>query len=364
MYQRNRNLFSFLAVLFTAALITGIGGIFLLLADQLGNGPRLVANTSVANGDGGVSAEPAFRTLGKHEATVLSVVPHDRTPLVASGSYDNTVQLWNRNSEKAIALPHSGRINDLVFTPDGEQLITGSGAGNISLWSLTGDLHSATKGESGRILSLAVDSTGTTVASGSNRGTLQLWTIYSNENDTPSLQSYETLADVGSRINALAFHPTDPAILISGNQEGLIEIWNIDQAQVIQTLDDSADRIVSVAISNNGQYIASGSYDQSIRIWDLETGDLLQSLDGHNFAVADVAFSPDGILLASSSYDESIRTWDWSQGRALCTLEGHSGFVYSVDFTDSGNTLISGGYDGTVRTWDLTATPNQDCLPR
>ena len=358
MYQRNRNLFSLLAVLFTASLITGIGGIFLLLADQIGSGPRLVANTSISDSDSAAEV-PAFRTLGTHPSTVLSVAVGDRTPIMASGSYDNTVKLWNRNSGEDTALPHSGRVNDLVFTPDGEQLLTGSGAGNIKLWSIAGNLQSSIQSDSGRILSLAVNATGEIIASGSNKGILQIWST-----DSRQLQLESTLANIGPRINTLAFHPTEANILISGNQDGLIQIWDIERAEIIQTLDDNADRIVSIAISNNGQYLASGSYDQSIRVWDLEAGDLLQVLDGHNFSVADVAFSPDGTTLASSSYDESIKTWNWNSGRTLCTLEGHSGFVYSVAFTDSGNTLVSGGYDGTVRTWDLTATSNQDCLPR
>ena len=45
MYQRNRNLFSFLAVLCTAGLIAGAGGLFLIFANQLG-GTRLIANPS------------------------------------------------------------------------------------------------------------------------------------------------------------------------------------------------------------------------------------------------------------------------------------------------------------------------------
>lgn len=365
MYKRNRNLFSFLAVLFTAGLIAGIGGIFLLLANQVGSGPSLVANTPINGDNSDLPNAPTSETIGIHEATVLSVATNERTSIVASGSYDNTVRLWNRDREEDITLSHSGRVNDIIFTPNSQQIVTGSGAGVISLWSLSGELQSAVKGGSGRILSLAVDSQGKTIASGSSKGTLQLWSLEADEEtNEASLQTIETLTDTGSRINALAFHPTDQNILVSGSQDGLIQVWDINQPQPIQTLDDSADRIVSITISSNGQYLASGSYDQSIRIWDLETGDLLQTLDGHDFVVADVAFNPEGTVIASSSYDESIKTWDWNQGRSLCTLEGHSGFVYSITFADSGNTLVSGGYDGTVRTWDLTAATKENCLPK
>ncbi|MEL7332462.1 MAG: WD40 repeat domain-containing protein [Cyanobacteria bacterium J06560_2] len=370
MYQRNRNLFSFLAVLLTAGLITGVGSIFLLLSDQLGGAPRLVANNTGIDStgiDSPAEAPPAspFEVLGTHDATVLTVAAAQNSPLVASGSYDNTVRLWNRNSQDAITLTHSGRVNDLAFTSTGTQLVTGSGAGELTLWSVaSGKAAAVVQGQSGRISSLAVNGKEDMMASGSSKGALQVWSLMSADSKTGAIEPWETLVSVGPMINAIAFHPIDANILITGDQDGLLQIWDVAQQQQIMTLDDGADRIVSLAISNSGRYVASGSYDQTARVWDLETGELLQTLYGHDFVVADVAFSPDGTVLASSSYDESIKTWDWAKGQVLCTLEGHSGFVYSVGFSDSGNTLVSGGYDGTVRTWDLTAPVNSECLPQ
>ncbi|MEL6855367.1 MAG: WD40 repeat domain-containing protein [Cyanobacteria bacterium J06607_13] len=389
MYQRNRNLFSLLAVLLTAVLIAAIGGIFLFVADQFGGGPRLLSGGTdvgreierqtdgdplVLRGDAvsaeAVSATPHV-TLGTHTATVLSVTTSQGSPMVASGSYDNSVKLWNRNDPTATrALSHSGRVNDLAFTPDGQYLVTGSGAGNIKLWNLPSnlsgqrlerseDLLEATlKGESGRITSLAIDLTSRAIASGSSNGTLKIWDI------TQSVQvpTVTTLKPLGPQINALAFHPTDPNLLISGDQDGTVKIWDLARGEPLRILEDSADRIVSVDISQNGQYIASGSYDQTIRIWDLETGEQVQTLTGHDFVVSDVSFSPDGMLLVSGSYDESIKVWNWQNAAEACTLNGHAGFVYAVAFADSGNTLVSGGYDGTVRSWDLTAPANQSCL--
>lgn len=362
MYQRNRNLFSFLAVLVTAGLITGIGGIFLLLADQLDGGPQLVS--------GGINRElllsvsdPAFERLGTHTATVLSVSAADNTPLIASGSYDRTAQLWDRNSKQAIPLPHDGRVNDLTFSETNDLLVTGSSSGDLAVWfTPSGQLSDSVQTESGPIMSVAANAKGKMVAAGSSRGDLTLWTITAGSN----LQRLATLSTAketaGASINAIAFHPIDDNIVVSGDQDGLIQVWDIAQNATILTLAGSPDKVTSIAMSNNGQYVASGSADRSIRVWELATGELLQTLKGHDLEVSDVAFSPDGLLLASSSYDDALKVWSWNRGVTLCTLTGHAGSVYSVTFTDSGNMLISGGDDGTVRTWDLTAPENERCL--
>ena len=356
MAPKNRNLFPFFAVLLSAGLIAGLGGIFLLISDQLDSGARVVPALERQNRESAQAS--ATKTLGSHAATVLSVAAQITSPLVASGSYDNTVKLWNRNNAKATrSLPHNGRVNDLVFTADGQQLVTGSGSGDINLWTLpTGQLKAKLSGNSGRIMSLALSLDDSVLAIGTSDGALKTWTLGRDS----SFSNPITLKDIGAQINAIAFHPIDPNLLLSGDQEGIVRVWDLAQKKNTLILQDNADRIVSLAVNNNG-YVASGSYDAAIRIWNIESGKLTQTLKDHDFVVADVAFSPDGKLLASASYDESIKIWDWQKSKVLCTLNGHSGFVYSVAFTDAGDTLVSGGYDGTVRTWDLASIAGGDC---
>ncbi len=355
MAPNNRNLFPLFAVLLSAGVIAGLGGIFLLISDRLDSGAKVVPTLGQQDRE---STSGAARILGSHTATVLSVAAGTTTPIVASGSYDNTVRLWDRNDVEAVrSLPHSGRVNDLTFTTDGQRLITVSGSGDIDLWTVpTGESKATISGNSGRIISAALSQDDAVLAIGSGDGAIKTWSL-SEDNFTNPI----ALKTIGPQINALAFHPIDPNLLLSGDHSGAIQVWDLAQKKSILTLEDNADRIVSLSVNNTG-YVASGSYDAAIRIWNIKSGQLTQTLRDHDFVVADVAFSPDGRLLASASYDESIKIWDWQNSKVLCTLNGHSGFVYSVAFSDAGNTLVSGGYDGTVRTWDLAAAAGGECL--
>ncbi|MEO1394574.1 MAG: WD40 repeat domain-containing protein [Cyanobacteria bacterium J06634_5] len=397
MYRNNQNLFSVIAVLIAAGLITGICSLFLLLANQIGGSSKVIApsistadeaavsnqNDSVATRDSddasNSQASPwASTVLGSHTGSVLKVnaqLLSSVNPLIASGSYDNTVKIWNPESKETLSLTQNGRVNDLTFIPattsaeetenvQSRRIATGSGSGEIKLWDLeTGDLTATVSGQAGRIISLAVDPNGTHIASGSSNGTIQVWPLTGNAASVRTSQ-VKALVTVGPQINALAFHPTDSNVLISGDHDGIIQVWNLDQDEPTLTLDGDIDRILGLAVSSDGQYVASGSKDNLIQIWNLTTGEQVQSIEGHDFVVASVAFSPDGQMLASGSYDESIKMWDWAQAKELCTLNGHSGFVHTVAFTDSGSVLVSGGYDGTVRTWNLTDAKNQGCLVR
>jgi len=67
---------------------------------------------------------------------------------------------------------------------------------------------------------------------------------------------------------------------------------------------------LSVAISPDGQTLASGSDDKTIKLWNLKTGDLLHTLTGHESYVLSVAISADGQTLASGSADKAIKLWE------------------------------------------------------
>ena len=60
---------------------------------------------------------------------------------LASGSKDQTLKLWNtRTGELQLTLaPHSGRIESLAFSADGQTLASGGGGGDttIKLWDVT-----------------------------------------------------------------------------------------------------------------------------------------------------------------------------------------------------------------------------------
>jgi WD40 repeat protein len=117
--------------------------------------------------------------------------------------------------------------------------------------------------------------------------------------------------------------------------------------------------------------VASAGYD-GLRLWEVLPGGGHRSfvlLDGQAGAVWGVAISADGQLVASGGDDGTVRLWqagpDAQRGRALAVLEGHAGPVRSVSLSADGRWVASGGLDGTVKLWDsasctLTRTMRPD----
>jgi WD40 repeat protein len=70
--------------------------------------------------------------------------------------------------------------------------------------------------------------------------------------------------------------------------------------------------VIPIALSPDGQLLASGSFDNEIKLWDMATRRELRTLSGHKASLRSLAFSPDGQRLASGSFDETIRIWQLS----------------------------------------------------
>ncbi|BAZ48621.1 serine/threonine kinase with WD-40 repeat protein [Nostoc sp. NIES-4103] len=127
---------------------------------------------------------------------------------------------------------------------------------------------------------------------------------------------------------------------------------------MVSWFDRSVGSIRSVAISPDGQIIASGGTSAGdngvsnppIKLWNTSTGEEIRILTGHTASVNAIAFSPTAKIIASGGEDNTIRIWNYQTGELIQTLEPQS-LVNSLVFSPHAKILVSGTDDSKIRIW-------------
>jgi len=153
-------------------------------------------------------------------------------------------------------------VQDFAYSPNGALLLAGFVDGSIVLWDI----------KSGKTIF------------GARHMNAPAWkVVYSQDSKFLLIQRAEELevrlASNGalvSRYNAVEFAVSPNRNLLAiGDNDGNIQIREIDTGKGIKNIKAHDDRIYSLAFSADGYYIASSSKDCDIKLWDLETGKLL-----------------------------------------------------------------------------------------
>src|SRR5262249_48778015 len=92
--------------------------------------------------------------------------------------------------------------------------------------------------------------------------------------------------------------------------------------------------------SPNGQMLVTSGVDKNINVLTSHDLQPLHKLQGHTSYVWDVALSPDGNIIASGANDGTVRVWDIASGAAMAILEQKGG-AYCVRFSLDGGLLAA-----------------------
>ncbi|MEL6222548.1 MAG: serine/threonine-protein kinase [Cyanobacteria bacterium J06627_8] len=253
---------------------------------------------------------------------------------------------------------HGGAVTTVAISPSGQILASGSTDRRIMLWNMQSGtlLHTIEgktllqhSGHTDRITALRFTPDGSTLVSASNDGTIKLW-------DLSERKLISTLSSSEWVISAIAISP-DGSLLVSGGDNGVIEFWDLERGEFIERIHQHTDRISQLHIHPDGKALLSSSDDHTIRLWDLRTADLLNTFRGHRTRVGAFAVSPDWHIMVSGSDDGELTFWDLDQAIPIQTLVAHKDAVRGVTaapITHSASWLFaSGGEDTCIQLWTV-----------
>lgn len=278
------------------------------------------------------------------DSIISSIIWNPNIPLLAAmrrvtGS--NIVHIWDVETGQILytlqpQAPLLGAI-PMTWSPNGNRIAIGGSDSKIVIWDITtGQFIASFEGHTDSVEVLAWSPDGSRIAGASKPYSrdkaLRIWDVSTEENtlvfDSDGLTSIIWSSD-SSRIIGVSLHNT-------------VRAWDLSTGQSSALFEMSGGLSEPFAWSRDGNFLARSSR-QAADVWDMRTGQLISTLEGHSPEVSLVAWCPCNDKLATVNLDEpAIRLWNPQNGELLHILEPPSSqTVSNLAWSPDGRFLAS-----------------------
>lgn len=298
-----------------------------------------------------------LRYLGGIDRSIqeLSVaVTHDGRRVLA-GSSNGRLTIWDITNE-AVENYYEGHldyVNSVDLSPDGQHAVTASSDSSLIIWDVvTSEILYTLEGHTQAVNRALYSPDGANIASGGDDGHILIWDTASNE------ISATREIEIGGPISDMKY-TRDGQQLVVATYDGRLLSVNVTDGQTSHEYEGHARRVLTIAISPDGQTMATGAADGSIFVWEIETGEQVQRYTHHPdkdssgvSRILSLDYSPDGQMLLFGSLDGELSLWKLATNE-IAVLEQAGRGIWSVDFSPDGKFAVSGLADGTLTLWDI-----------
>lgn len=332
---------------------------------------------------------PLHRDAVEHVGMVSGVAFAPSGPLVASGSHDHSIRLWDLETGQCVKRLY-GNLSEVwavAFAADGQGLISGAKDGTVRLWPT--NVADKDRVYEGNWTPIQFSKDGQLLAAINEQSRFVLLNLKTGE---PEDQL--ELSRVPSRLWSGAISE-DFRILVEPLADGGLRVWDL-KSRESKSLDTGELRKPWTALAPDGYTLLAGG-GASALWWNLRAvsepplliegrralfsrnGAVLVMLHDRSFSVWDpnvrgrksvfpvdtdfgfvtaLSLSDDGSILAAGSdpiteVENAIRMWDTSTGKLLGVCKGHTQGVRWLAFAPDGKTLASVSDDSTLRFWNV-----------
>jgi len=304
-----------------------------------------------------------LHTLGGHVDAVTAAAFAPDGHSVVTADHKGIIRLWETATGRLThKLPgHVARVRLLDFSKDGRKLISGSYDRSIRIWNVeNGESIAVLRNLGEKVLHVQFASGMAIAVTASKDGILRVRDVLDNQvlNEVPT-----HLPDGISK--ALVSPAIDRIAVITSDRR--LQLWDANSRELLFEDSEMWTATPFGAFSLDGKWLLVAK-PRKTHVWDAISGKKVTTLQGpKNQIMATVAISPNGNLVATAFVGGTIFIWDRKTGHAISVvsgigrvapLRGHQSHVRRIEFSPDGQRIVSASFDKTARVWDVARAVN------
>ncbi|KAH6568415.1 hypothetical protein BASA50_005356 [Batrachochytrium salamandrivorans] len=251
-----------------------------------------------------------------------------------SASGDKAIRVWMPASEtdrsnwtcsSTIDDAHSRTVRSVAYNPNGRVFASGSFDGTVGIWERDGGKNiecvASLEGHENEVKCVAWAASGALLATCSRDKSVWIWEVVDDDEYECSCVLQEHTQD----IKAVRWHPEEE-VLASASYDDTIKIWKEEDADwyCSDTLLGHTSTVWNIDFNRKGDMLASVSDDKSLRIWKQDTTTKKYqahaiSANHHSRTIYSVSWSKHLDLIATASGDNCIIISKLDEGTSLGT---------------------------------------------
>jgi len=244
-----------------------------------------------------------------HQSSVMRVVFSPDGQALLTASRDATARLWEIPSAvERLRSVHTGSVFAVAFSPDGQRIASGDNTGGIRIWGGQPGDQIIRLPQRGDVVSVAYSRDGRSIASVDRQGDIRLWDALGSAFGDPIHPAF-------GRAEWMLFSADGQRLVAQRSNE----TWLLDAPSGANEIQVTGWRDVNDVVINEQYIVGVAPGGGEIRVFSTDSGQLVQRLPMEE-RVSDLNLSSDGKFLVTVASAGPVEVYALPGGNRIMRL--------------------------------------------
>ena len=213
---------------------------------------------------------------------------------------------------------HTSFINSLALSKNKNFIVSGSKDNTVKIWNIETENCIDTYNYTSNVKCVSISKNDTYIASTNGSDEIHIWNI--NPNNLDIIDRRTITIDNLIGVNSISLNH-DGTQIATGTYNGRVSIFDTSNGNSIVVFNKHTAKVNSVSFSGNGRYLASASSDHTVKVWNVVNRSYIRNYQGHRHEVNTVSFNDDNTTIVSGGRDRRVIIWNLVENRIISIFE-------------------------------------------